>query len=50
MVDMAVVIMQNQAVVAGPEDLARMLTEIEALSDREAERLLADENMENRKL
>jgi acyl-coenzyme A synthetase/AMP-(fatty) acid ligase/acyl carrier protein len=48
--DMAAVIMQNQAVAAGPEDLARMLAEIEALSDREAERLLADESMENRKL
>ena len=40
--DMAIVIVQNQAKEAGPEDLARMLTEVEALSDKEAQRLLAD--------
>jgi len=47
--DMAIVIVQNQAEAARPENLARMLAELEALSDREAERLLAEENAGDRK-
>ena len=41
--NLAVVIAQNQAKKARPEDLARMLTELESLSDEEAQLLLADE-------
>ena len=41
--DMAVVITQNQAKNAGPKDLARMLTEVESLSDEEVRKRLADE-------
>ena len=41
--EMAVVITQNQAKKVGQEDPARMLTEVEALSDEEAQRLLAQE-------
>ncbi|MFQ5853749.1 MAG: AMP-binding protein, partial [Candidatus Binatia bacterium] len=42
--DMAVVIVQNQAKKIGQEDLARMLTELEPLSDEEARQRLADES------
>jgi amino acid adenylation domain-containing protein len=42
--DMAVVITENQAKKVGPEDLARMLAELEALSDEEARQRLADES------
>ena len=42
--EMAVVIMQNQAKKAGEEDLDRMLAELEALSDDEARRLIAEES------
>jgi amino acid adenylation domain-containing protein len=41
--DMAVVITQNQANRASPEDLARLLSEVETLSEEEAQRLLAAE-------
>ena len=41
--DMATVITQNQAKKAGQEEVDRMLAELEALSDEEAQRLLADE-------
>ncbi|MFQ5853285.1 MAG: AMP-binding protein, partial [Candidatus Binatia bacterium] len=41
--DMAQVIMQNQAKKVGPEELARMLAELEPLSDEEARQRLADE-------
>ena len=41
---MSLVIVQNQARRAGEKELARMLTEIESLSDREAQRLLAEES------
>jgi hypothetical protein len=41
--DMAVVITQNQAAKVGQEELARMLAELESLSDEEAQRLLAEE-------
>ncbi|MCZ6480094.1 MAG: phosphopantetheine-binding protein [candidate division NC10 bacterium] len=47
---MAIVIIQNQAKEAGPEDLARLMTELEALSDKEAERLFAEESAGDRKL
>jgi acyl carrier protein len=40
---MAVVITQNQAKKSGPEDLARMLTELESLSEEEAQQHLANE-------
>jgi hypothetical protein len=40
---MAVVITQNQANRASPEDLARLLSEVETLSEEEAQRLLAAE-------
>jgi amino acid adenylation domain-containing protein len=42
--DMASVITQNQGNTASQEDLARLLSEVEALSDEEAQRLLADES------
>ena len=42
--DMAVVIGQNQMKQAGQEDLDRMLAELEALSEDQAQRLLTDEN------
>ena len=42
--DMAVVITQNQAQKAEPQDLDRMLAELEQLSDEEAQRRLADED------
>ena len=41
--DMTMIITQNETKKAGQEELARMLTELEALSDEEAQRLLADE-------
>ena len=41
--DMAVVITENMAKKAGDEELAHMLTELESLSDEEAQRLLAEE-------
>jgi len=40
---MAQIVVQNQAKKVGPEDLARMLTELETLSDEEARERLADE-------
>jgi hypothetical protein len=36
--------MQNQAKKAGEEDLDRMLAELEALSDDEARRIIAEES------
>ncbi len=48
--DMARIIVQNQARRAEEKELARMLAEVETLSDKEAQWLLADESMENRKL
>jgi len=42
--DMAVVITQNRAKKASQEDLARLLSEVEALSDEEAQKLLAVES------
>ena len=39
---MAVVITQNQAKKVGQEELARMLSELEGLSDEEAQRLLSN--------
>ena len=42
--ELAAVITQNQAEGAGQEELARMLAGVEALSDDEAQRLLADKN------
>ena len=42
--DMAMIITQNQTKKARPEDLARMLTEVKSLSDKEAQRLLAEES------
>lgn len=44
--DMAMIITQNETKKARPEDLARMLTEVESLSDEEAQRLLARESEE----
>ena len=41
--DMALVITKNQANKAGHEDLTRMLSELENMSDEEAQRLLAQE-------
>jgi amino acid adenylation domain-containing protein len=41
--EMAVVIAQNQARKAGHEELSRMLNELKALSDEQAQRLLAEE-------
>ncbi len=41
--DMAVVITRNQAKKVGDEHLDRMFTELEALSDEEAQRLLSQE-------
>jgi hypothetical protein len=41
--DMAAVITRNQTNRAGQEDLARMLRELEALSDEDARRLLESE-------
>jgi amino acid adenylation domain-containing protein len=41
--DMAVVITENMAKKAGDEELARMLAELESLSDEEAKRRLAEE-------
>ena len=47
--DMAVAITQSQAKVADPEDIERLLAELEALSAGEAEQLLAEEtNSSNR--
>jgi len=40
---MAAIILQNMAKQAGGEELARMLTELESLSDEETQRRLADE-------
>ncbi|MFQ5683991.1 MAG: amino acid adenylation domain-containing protein, partial [Candidatus Binatia bacterium] len=45
--DMAVVITRNMRKKAGDEELARMLTEVESLSDEEAKRLLARETEPN---
>ena len=42
--DMAVVITENMAKKAGDEELARMLAELESLSDEEARQRLADES------
>ncbi|MCZ6623342.1 MAG: non-ribosomal peptide synthetase [Deltaproteobacteria bacterium] len=42
--DMAMIIIQNETKKIGQKDLARMLNELEALSDEEAQRLLADES------
>jgi phage FluMu protein gp41 len=42
--DMAVVITQNRVKKASQEDLARLLSEVEALSDEEAQKLLAVES------
>jgi len=44
--DMAMIITQNETKKAGQEELARMLTELEALSDEEAQRLLTQEMRE----
>jgi amino acid adenylation domain-containing protein len=41
--EMAAIITQNQAKRASPEDLARLLSEVEALSDEEAQKLLVTE-------
>jgi hypothetical protein len=41
--DMAVVITQNRAKKASQEDLARLLNEVEALSEEEAQSLLVAE-------
>ena len=41
---MAVVITENMAKKAGNEELARMLTELESLSDEEAQKLVASES------
>jgi len=41
--EMALVITQGQAENAEPEDIERILAELEALSDKEVQRLLADE-------
>ncbi len=41
--DMAVVITENMAKKAGDKELARMLTELESISDEEARQRLADE-------
>ncbi|MGH7830378.1 MAG: non-ribosomal peptide synthetase, partial [Candidatus Binatia bacterium] len=41
---MALIIMENQAKKAGDEDLTRMLAELEALSEDEAQRLLSDKD------
>lgn len=43
---MAAIILQNLAKQAGGEELARMLTELESLSDEEAQQLLAQEIQE----
>ena len=45
--EMAVVITQNQAKKAEKEDVSRMLAELEALSDEEAQQLLADKGGES---
>jgi amino acid adenylation domain-containing protein len=42
--DMAVVITKNMAKKAGDEELARMLTELESISDEEAQRLLSNQS------
>jgi acyl carrier protein len=42
--DMTVVITENMAKKAGDEDLTRMLTELESLSDEEAQRLLSNQS------
>ena len=42
--DMAVVIVQNQAMQVAQEDRERMLVELEALAEAQAKQLLADEN------
>ena len=41
--DMAMVIMENMAKKSGDEELARMLAELESISDEEARKQLADE-------
>jgi amino acid adenylation domain-containing protein len=46
--EMAIIITQNQAKKAGREELSRMLTELKALSDEEAQRLLAQEMPEKK--
>ncbi len=45
--EMAVVVTQNQAKKAGEEETAHMLAELEALSDEEAQQLLADKGGES---
>ena len=42
--EIAVVIAQNHTKKAGREEASRMLADLEALSDEEAQRLLAEEN------
>ncbi|MFQ5684548.1 MAG: phosphopantetheine-binding protein, partial [Candidatus Binatia bacterium] len=42
--EMAQIIIHNKAKLAGNKELARMLAELETLSDEEAKRLLADES------
>ena len=42
--DMAVAIVQNQANEAEQEDIDRMLSELEALPDEQAQGVLSDEN------
>ena len=45
--ELAAVITERQAEGAGQENLARMMIELEALSDEEAQRLLAQEIRQN---
>jgi len=42
--EMAAVITQNQAKKAGGQDLNRILSELEALSDEDAQRLLSEKS------
>ena len=48
MAEMAQIIVENQTKKAGQDELARMLTEVESLSDEEAQRLLAKESKSSR--
>ncbi len=45
---MAMIITQNETKKAGQEELARLLPEVESLSDEEAQRLLAKESKSSR--
>jgi amino acid adenylation domain-containing protein len=47
--EMAAIITQNQAKKASPEDLARLLSEVEALSEEEAQKQLAGESARSSK-